>query len=105
MTTPIFKLYPSAPTESIKNDDLELRLEVKLNDVNSFSKNSISNIKEMITYVKDKSCISEIIYRNYETLTSLLESVDAVDFIGSTTTSVTLSVTGIGLIVVLISNG
>ena len=45
------KLDPSAPLENI---DLEQRLEKKLNDVNSFN-NHINNIKEMITYFKDKN--------------------------------------------------
>ena len=40
-----------------------------------------------------------------KTLTSLLESVDTVVFIASTTTFLTLSVTGIGLVVVPISAG
>ena len=46
------RLYPSAPFE--KNINLEQRLEKKFNDVNSFN-NSINNIKEMITYFKDKN--------------------------------------------------
>ena len=46
------RFYPSAPLE--KNIDLEQRLENNLNDVNSFN-NHISNIKEMITYFKDKN--------------------------------------------------
>ena len=45
------RLYPSAPLENI---DLEQRLGKKINDVNSFN-NSINNIKEMITYFKDKN--------------------------------------------------
>ena len=45
------RLYPSAPLENI---DLEQRLEKKLNDVNSFIIR-INNIKEMITYFKDKN--------------------------------------------------
>ena len=45
------KLYPTAPL--LENIDLEKRLEKKINDVNSFN-NHISNIKEMITYFKDK---------------------------------------------------
>ena len=43
-------LYPSAPLE---NKDLEERLERKIKDVNSFN-NRMNNIKEMITYFKDK---------------------------------------------------
>ena len=46
------KLYPSAPL--LENIDLEKHLEKKLNDVNSFN-NHINNIKEMITYFKDKN--------------------------------------------------
>ena len=45
------RLYPSLPLENI---DLEQRLEKKLKDVNSFN-NHINNIKEMITYFKDKN--------------------------------------------------
>ena len=56
------KLYPSAPFEN-KNNDLEQRLEKKLNDVNSLN-NSINNIKEMITYFKDKNNISKKKYKN-----------------------------------------
>ena len=45
------RLYPSAPLENV---DLEQRLEKKLNGVNSFN-NHTNNIKEMITYFKDKN--------------------------------------------------
>ena len=45
------KFYPSASL--LENIDLEKRLEKKLNDVNSFN-NHINNIKEMITYFKEK---------------------------------------------------
>ena len=47
------RLYPSAPFEN-KNIDSEQRLEKKLNDVSSFN-NHINNIKEIITYFKDKN--------------------------------------------------
>ena len=46
------KLYPSAPL--LENIDLERRLEKKIKDVNSFN-NHVNNIKEMITYFKDKN--------------------------------------------------
>ena len=58
------RLYPSAPLENI---DLEQRLEKKLNDVYNFN-NSINNIKEMITYFKDKNNKSNKRYKNYKTL-------------------------------------
>ena len=89
------RLYASAPLE---NFDLEQRLERKLNDVTSF-KNHINNVKEMITYFKDKNNISKKRYKNYKTLNTILESVDTIVIIGVTATSITLSITSIGLLV------
>ena len=43
------RLYPSAPLEK---DDLEQRLEKKLNDVDRLN-NSRKKIKKLITYSKD----------------------------------------------------
>ena len=102
MEAKIDKLYPSAPL--LENIDLEKRLEKKINDINSFN-NHISNIKEMITYFKDKNNKSKKKYKNYKTLNTVLESVDSIVIIGATSTSITLSVTGIGLIVLPISAG
>ena len=96
------KLYPSAAL--LENIDLEKRLEKKINDVNSFN-NHINNIKEMITYFKDKNNKSKKKYKNYKTLNTLLESVDSIVIIAATSTSITLSVIGIGLIVVPVSAG
>ena len=93
-------LYPSAPL--IENTDLEKRLEKKINDVNSFN-NHVNNIKEMITYFKDKNHKSKKKYKNYKTLNTILESVDSVVIIEATSTSITLSITGIGLIILPIS--
>ena len=55
------ELYPSAPL--LENIDLENRLGKKINDVNSFN-NHINNIKEMITYFKDKNNKSKKRYKN-----------------------------------------
>ena len=96
------KLYPSAPL--LENIDLEKRLEKKVNDVNSF-KNHINNIKEMITYFKDKNNKSKKKYKNYKTLNTVLESVDSIVIIGATSTFITLSITGFGLIILPISAG
>ena len=96
------KLYPTAPL--LENIDSEKRLEKKTNDVNSFN-NHINNIKEMITYFKDKNNKSKRKYKNYKTLNTVLESVDSIVIIAATSTSITLSVTGIGLIILPISAG
>ena len=95
------RLYPTA---AIENIDLEQRLEKKINDVNSFN-NHVNNIKEMITYFKDKNNKSKKRYKNYKTLNTVLESVDSIVIIGATSTSITLSVTGFGLVILHISAG
>ena len=102
METKTDRLYPSAPL--LENIDLEKRSEKKINDVNSFN-NHISNIKEMINYFKDKNNKSKERYKNYKTLNTVLESVDSIVIIAATSFSITLSVTGIGLIVLTISAG
>ena len=96
------RLYPTAPL--LENIDLEKRLEKKINDVNSFN-NHINNIKEMITYFKDKNHKSKKRYKNYKTLNTEIESLDSIVIIGATSTSITLSVTGVGLIILPISAG
>ena len=94
------RLYPSAPLENI---DLEQRLEKKLNDVNSFN-NHINNIKEMITYFKNKNNKSKKKYKKYKTLTTILKSFDTIVIFATTSSSITLSLTGFGLIVIPISS-
>ena len=96
------KLYPSAPL--LENIDLEKRLEKKINDVNSFN-NHINNTQAMITYFRDKNNKSKKRYKNYKTLNTILESVDSIVIVAATSTSITLSITGIGLIVLPISAG
>ena len=96
------KLYPTAPL--LENIDLEKRLEKKINDVNSFN-NHINNIKEMITYFKDKNHKSKKKYKNYKTINTILESVDSIVIIRATSTSIALSITGVGLIILPISAG
>ena len=57
----------------------------------------------MITYFKDKNHKSKEKYKNYKTLNTILESVDSIVIIGATSTSITLSITGIVLILLPIS--
>ena len=102
METKTERLYPTAPL--LENIDLEKRLEKKINDVNSFN-NHINNIKEMITYFKDKNHKSKKKYKNYKTLNTILGSADSIVIIGATSTSITLSITGVGLIILPISAG
>ena len=83
--------------------DLEQRFK-KINDINTFN-NHISNIKEMILYLKDRNNKSKNRYKNHKTLNTVLESVDSINIIGATSTSTTLLITGVGLIILPISVG
>ena len=94
------RLYPSAPLENI---DLEQTLEKKINDVNSFNIH-INNIKEMITYFKNRNNKSKKKYKKYKTLTTILKSFDTIVIIATTSSSISLSLTGFGLIVIPISS-
>ena len=94
------RLYPSPPLEIF---DLEQRLEKKtmLTVLITIS----TTWKEMITYFKDKNHKSKKRYKKYETLNTVTESVDSTVIIGATSTSITLSITGFGLIILPISAG
>ena len=92
------RLYQSAPFEN-KNIDLEQWLENKLNDCNSF-KYHINNINEMTTYFKDKNNKPKEKYKKYKRITTLLKSFDTFVTIDTITSSITLSLTGIGLIAI-----
>ena len=96
------KLYPSAPL--LENIDLEKRSENKINEVNSFN-NHVNNIKEMITYFKDKNNKPKKRYIKYKTLNTILESIDSIVIIGATSASLTLSITGVRLIILPLSAG
>ena len=59
----------------------------------------------MITYFKDKNHKLKKRCKNYKTLNTILESVDTIVIVSATSTSVTLSITGVGLIFLPISAG
>ena len=94
------KFYLSAHLKN-KNDDLEIRIEKKLSDVNSFNNSNI-NIK-MIAYFIDKIYKSKKKNKKYKTRTTKLKSFDTIVIIATTSGSITLSPTGFGLLVIPIS--
>ena len=57
----------------------------------------------MITYFKDKNNKSKKKYKKYKTITTILKSFDTFVIIATTSSSITLSLTGTGLIVIPIS--
>ena len=63
---------------------------ISTNDVYS-STNSINNIKEMISYFKNKNHISKKKYKNDKMLTTIIKSFDTIGIIATTSSSITLS--------------
>ena len=88
----------------MENNDLVQRLEKKRKVVNSFN-NHINKNKEMVTYFRDKHNKTKKKNKNCKILNTLLESEDSIVIIGATSTSITLSITGIGLNILPTSAG
>ena len=86
------RLYPSAPLEK---NDIKQQLEKKFNYVNG-SINYINNIKEMITYIKDKNHNTKKNYKENKRLTTTIESFDPLVIFATTSCSIALSLTGMG---------
>ena len=99
--TATLKLKPTSPLE---HNDVQQRLEKKLNVVNSLQ-NLFHFTKEMIPAFKDKSHKSKKKKKKSEMLTTILKSIDTFVFIATTSFCLTFSNTGIGLIVISISTG
>ena len=59
----------------------------------------------MIIYFKDKNQKSKKLSKTYKTLNTYLRTGDTIFIIGATSISITLSITGIGLIILPITAG
>ena len=92
------KLNPCAPI-LVSDHDLEQRLEKTLNGVNIINI-SIKNIEEMITYFKDENHKSKKKYEKIKMLLTKIISFDTFVIIATTSSSIALTVTGIGLKVI-----
>ena len=96
---------PSAPydVESMINKRLQSALQNELQKVNSFN-NSIQNISLMINYyeLEEKNLKK---YTKYKLINNLINSLDGIIVIGTTSASISLSITGVGIIVVPITAG
>ena len=62
-------------------------------------------LKKWLHISKIKKNKSKKRYRNYKTLNTVLESIDSIVIIAATSTSITLSITSVGLIILPISAG
>ena len=95
---------PSAPydVESMINKRLQSALQNELQKVNSFN-NSIQNISVMMKYYETEEKKYKQKYTKYKLINNLINSLDGIIVIGTTSASVTLSITGVGTIVVPIT--
>ena len=83
---------PSAP-------DLELIINQKIKDINSFN-NSLQNINLMMKYYEEQNNKNKKKYKKLKNINKFLNTFDTLIIISSTTSSITLSILGIGLIVI-----
>ena len=112
------KLYPTlSPTappstpydvetniESMINKRLQSALQSELQKVNSFN-NSIQNISLMMKYFEMEEKKYKQKYTKYKLINNLINSLDGIIVIGTTSTSISLSITGVGIKVVPIAAG
>ena len=93
---------PSAPydVESMINK----RLQSELQKVNTFN-NSIQNISLMMKYYELEEKKYKQKYTKYKLINNLINSLDGIIVIGTTSASISLSITGVGIIVVPITAG
>ena len=90
------KLYPCLQP----SDSLDLRLK----EINSFN-NSIQNIKDIQNFYNHEAKKYKKKSKIYKLINCLIQSIDGVLLLGVSSTAITLSVTGVGLIVVPIASG
>ena len=96
------KLYPSmAPSAPY---DVESKINRQLAKVSSFN-NSIQHISLMRKYYEIEERKYKTKYTKCKLINNIINSTDGLIIIGTTSTSVTLSITGVGIVVVPITAG
>ena len=95
-------MAPSAPYDV--ETKINRRLQSELQKESSFS-NSIQNISLMMKFYELEGTKYKKKYTKYKLINNLINSTDGLIIIGTTSASVTLSITGVGIIVVPITAG
>ena len=75
-----------------------------MKETNSFN-NSIQNIKDIQNFYNHEAKKYKKKSKQYKLINCLIQSIDGVSVLGVSSTCVTLSVTGVGLVVVPIASG
>ena len=94
------RLYPNLEN----NFNWEEIINKKLKEVNSFN-NSINNINLISKFYEEEYKKLKKKHNKYKNLNKILNTIDSVAIISTTSTSITLSLTGYGLIIVPITAG
>ena len=94
----------SPPTPYDVESMINKRLQSELQKVNSFN-NSIQNISLMMKYYEMEEKKYKQKYNKYKLINNLINSLDGIIVIGTTSASISLSITGVGIIVVPIAAG
>ena len=90
------KLYPCLQQDQ--------NLDLRLKEINSFN-NSIQNIKDIQTFYNHEAKKYKKKSNIYKDINCSIQSIDGVLLLGVFSTAITLSVTGVGLIVIPIASG
>ena len=100
------KLYPSMTPSAPYDVELMInkRLQSELQKVSSFN-SSIQNISLMMKYYEIEDTKYKNKYTKCKLINNIINSTDSPIIIGTTSASVTLSITGVGIIVVPITAG
>ena len=93
------KLYPCVQ-QNQNPDSLDLQFKA----INSFNK-SIQNIKDIQNFYNHEAKTYKKKSTIYKLIKCLIQSIDGVLLLGASSTAITLSVTGVGLIVIPIASG
>ena len=90
------KLYPCLQQDQ--------NLDLRIKEINSFN-NSIQNIKNIQNFYNHEAKKYKKKSKKFKLINGLIQSIDGVLLLGVSSTAITLSVTGVGLIVVPIASG
>ena len=96
------KLYPCLQQHAQQNQNAD-SLDLRLKEINKFNI-SIQNIKDIQNFYNHECKKYKKKSKTYKIINGLIQSIDGVLLLGVSSTAITLSVTGVGLIVIPIAS-
>ena len=98
------KIYPVLKTDLMNEKLTESLIQKEINKINSFN-NHIQNIKDMKDYFVTTTRHNKKMYKHYKHLGILVNVLENIVIIGTTSTSITLSIVGLAPVVIPIAAG